>query len=26
VNQLRSRMQQLDAEITANARAPWFKE
>ncbi|HIA20548.1 MAG TPA: arylsulfatase [Planctomycetaceae bacterium] len=26
VNQLRSRMQQLDAEITANARAAWFKK
>ncbi|MBT4723499.1 MAG: arylsulfatase, partial [Planctomycetaceae bacterium] len=26
VNQLRSRMEELDAEITANARAAWFKK
>ena len=26
VNQLRSRMEELDAEITANARAPWLKK
>ena len=26
VNQLRKRMEELDAEITANARAPWVKE
>lgn len=26
VSQLRSRMEELDAEITKNARAPWFKK
>jgi hypothetical protein len=26
VKQLRTRMQELDAEITENARAPWIKE
>jgi len=26
VNRLRSRMEELDAEITANARAPWLKK
>ena len=26
VNRLRQRMEALDAEITANARAPWLKE
>ena len=26
VNQLQKRMETLDAEITANARAPWMKE
>ena len=25
VKQLQARMQELDAEITKNARAPWFK-
>jgi hypothetical protein len=26
VNQLRERMEELNAEITANARAPWVRE
>jgi len=26
VKELQARMQELDAEITKNARPPWFKE